>query len=168
MAGKANPGDHLVRGLRDGDSEGARAVGSQGVTLIGSQLLRPGQQPVRRQDRGQTLEDVAGAAGEGLAQDFAQGGQHEVHVADSGAMAHQADAPGFAGHGTKPGADLDAILLEQAAPDASIVGPGRDMDAIERVQSIFGVRSGPGLRGLCGAGGAFAHGERCGCRGPPR
>ena len=45
-----------------------------------------------------------------LTQYLPQRGQHEVHVANSGAVAHEADAPGVAGHGTQPRANLNPIL----------------------------------------------------------
>src|ERR1035437_1391468 len=64
--------------------------------------------------------------------------QHEIDVAHASAVTHQADAPGLPGHRAEAGADFNPILLEQAAPDGGIFRPGRDMDAVEGIERVFG------------------------------
>jgi len=58
LVAEADKGDHFVCGLRDSDGQRSRAKGSQRVALIGGQVLRAGQQPLGREQRGQTMEGV--------------------------------------------------------------------------------------------------------------
>ena len=54
-----------------------------------------------------------------------------------GAVAHEADAPGFAGHDAEAGADFDAVFFEQALAQRRVVGAGGNVDAVQRVQRML-------------------------------
>ena len=52
--------DHFVRRLRNRHRQRTRAKGRQPVAFISSQMLRPLQQPPRRHQRREALEDGGG------------------------------------------------------------------------------------------------------------
>src|SRR5438874_520251 len=73
-----------------------------------------------------------------FSQNLAQGGDHEVHVANRRTVTHQTDAPRFAGHRSKTAANFDAVVFEQPFAHAGIIGARWDRDAVEGVQRTRG------------------------------
>src|SRR6188768_1194932 len=65
-----------------------------------------------------------------------QGAGQARDVAGGRSRSHQPHAPDLPGEGPEPGADLDAVLLEEALADAGFVDSGRDRDRVERPETL--------------------------------
>jgi len=133
---EADDGDDFVRGFGVTTASGG-AKGGETVAFIGGQVLGPLQHSARRQQGREAFEHGRGH-GARLAQDFLQRRQEEVDVADGGAVAHEADAPGFAGHDAEAGADFDAVVFESRLRIAASSAPLGMLNAIQRVERAPG------------------------------
>src|SRR5689334_12288881 len=71
------------------------------------------------------------------AQNLSKRGQKEVDVPHRGAVPHQANPPGFAGHHSEARADFYPVILQQAPPDLGIIRAAGNVDAVESEQALF-------------------------------
>ena len=136
----ADDGDNLILIFRNDDGAGFGAEGGEPVGLVSGEVNVFHEETIRGKDR---LEFGDGLL-EGVFQDagrlerFLEGGENEIDVSLRRGMTHDADAPGFAGHGAKACADFNAVVVEQSGADGGIVGVFRFVHAVEIVKGMRG------------------------------